>query len=204
LLLFRLPTPGPCSPETPSTSDDITWVVDTGSTHHITYEAGILGKRETLECPLEVGLVGKDTLTITESSSILSELPDGRQLIVENVHYLPTGRINLLSGSLLADNGWTLHLEVGNPRIIGFDTTIPLRYEGGLWFLSMPRTRGHGFKAKDKLRALAPRPTSADGLWGAMQLLWDPSQPLPLPQSPLLLVPPSLKHHPSSLQSKLT
>ena len=77
----------------------MTWVVDSGATHHLTSDRNILSKIVPLPEKMVFNIAGSGIVTSTETGSVITEAPSGKPIIISDVYHLPDGRINLLSVS---------------------------------------------------------------------------------------------------------
>ena len=121
----------------------VSWVLDSGATHHITYDKSLLSDIKTLEEPLQFEGFNDDMESSARSAGTFNTYtPDNTPFKISNVHYLPKGRLNLLSGSTIMENGWDISLRTDGGEIKGYGHVLRLRREKGFWMLDLPKQKG--------------------------------------------------------------
>lgn len=87
------------------------FLIDTGATHHLTHDASIVEGMTKLARPLVFGLAGhSSTLSVTHKGSVVLHIGT-HPVFIEDVHYAPNARINILSEGLLREQGWNVDLD---------------------------------------------------------------------------------------------
>lgn len=94
--------------DNPHPLDSSVWLLDTGATHHMTYNYDWLHNIDYLEKPLEVYL-GDNSIQLAEAyGDVLITLPNKKQITIKKVYYVPGLQKNLLSVSELTSIGLTI------------------------------------------------------------------------------------------------
>jgi histone deacetylase 1/2 len=85
------------------------WVLDSGATHHITYDLKDLYKFNTFNvCEAPVITTANGSTTVAEASGLVvfrESLTDSRRIVLQNVLYCPTATVKLFSVQRAAQNG---------------------------------------------------------------------------------------------------
>jgi hypothetical protein len=100
---------GHVSPTTKRTHD---FLVDSGASHHVTYDRSLLTDIVKLNNPMHFGVFSSDTVTESqEKGSLTLTTAGGTSFKVDNVFYIPEAHINILSEGTLKTKGWNVDLQ---------------------------------------------------------------------------------------------
>ena len=102
---------------TNTTGVDSAWYLDTGATHHMTYDKKLLAEFKELPTPLEVHL-GDDSIREAKGfGTITFNLPNNKHLQIHKVYFVPGLTKNLISVSQATQSGFTITFK-GNSCIL--------------------------------------------------------------------------------------
>ena len=102
---------------TNTTGVDSAWYLDTGATHHMTYDKTLLAEFKELPTPLEVHL-GDDSIREAKGfGTITFNLPNNKHLQIPKVYFVPGLTKNLISVSQETQSGFTITFK-GNSCIL--------------------------------------------------------------------------------------
>ena len=115
---------------TKTTGLDLSWYLDTGTTHHMTFDKLYLTQYIELTTPLHVHLGDSSTRQAQGYGTLTFSLPNNNHLHIHKVYFVPGLTKNLLSVSQATECGYTLTFK-GNSclfesqRANGTSYTIP-------------------------------------------------------------------------------
>jgi transposase InsO family protein len=91
----------------PHQSFDIVWMLDSGATHHVTGNPGIISNIQPVIHSPMTDAAGKSHL-VKGKGKVFVQLPDGEIKCIDNVLYVPGVHRNLLSIGCIENQGYTL------------------------------------------------------------------------------------------------
>ena len=95
----------------------MTWVVDSGATHHLTSDKKILSNIVPLPQKMVFNVAGSGNVTAIETGIVITAAPSGKRIILSDVYHLPGGRNLLLSISTLYALGWRVYFTATGGQI---------------------------------------------------------------------------------------
>jgi transposase InsO family protein len=119
--------------------DMVSWVIDSGATHHMTWQRDILINVIPNARPLVFNTAGDYRLEAKERGTVVVRLKNGQTLKINDVHYVPASRINLLSTHNMVERGWDVRLQPKGGHIKKGNVSLTLTRDGGLWRTSHRR-----------------------------------------------------------------
>jgi hypothetical protein len=111
----------------------ISWIIDSGATHHMTWQSRILTNQVELSNPVLFSTAGPTRLEANIKGDVKVKLRNGRELIIKDVHFVPGSRVNLLSTNRMVRNGWDVRLTTEGGNIKKGRASLTLTRDGGLW-----------------------------------------------------------------------
>ena len=115
---------------TKTTGLDLSWYLDTGATHHMTFDKLYLAQYKELTTPLDVHLGDNNIRQAQGYSALTFSLPNNNHLHIHKVYFVPGLTKNLLLVSQATECGYTLTFK-GNSYLFesqqadGTSHTIP-------------------------------------------------------------------------------
>ncbi len=88
------------------------FLIDTGSTHHITSDRSLLGDVVKLDAPLPFSLPDTSNARVesSEKGDPQVSLATGQSVPLRDAHYIPAAQSNILSAGKLHEDGWIVDL----------------------------------------------------------------------------------------------
>ena len=117
----------------------ITWVIDSGATHHLTGDRSILSDVHPLKSPMIFGTANEEQVTADAEGSVISVAPDGKTFAIKMVHHVVNGRLNILSLSAMLKRGWEVDFK--SNEIKGFGQCFKMKKNTGLWTVTFGRPK---------------------------------------------------------------
>jgi transposase InsO family protein len=146
-----------------TTTSIIRWIVDSGATHHMTWQREALTDLTRLASPLIFNTAGEHRLEATHKGTVRTRLPNGRTLTINDVYHVPGSRVNLLSTDRMVKSGWSVSLTEKGGRIKKGQASLTLSRQGGLWRAEWPATSKAPGGQMTLLQASSPRALSRLG-----------------------------------------
>ena len=135
---------------------ETTWVIDSGATHHLTGNRSILSNMRKLQSPVTFGTANQVQVTADAEGSIECKGPSGNKFVINNVHHIKNGRLNILSLSTLLHRGWDVDFK--SNAIKGHGQHFTMSQVEGLWTVTIQRStkgdRGAVLATKDEGKTL--------------------------------------------------
>ena len=93
-----------------TTKSMVRWIIDSGATHHMTWQREALTDLQRLGAPLIFNTAGEHRLEASHKGTVRTKLQKGRILTINDVYYVPGSRVNLLSTDRMVKGGWNVRL----------------------------------------------------------------------------------------------
>ena len=89
----------------------VSWIIDSGATHHTTWQRDILTDITPIRSPFAFSTAGDYRLEAKERGTVIVRLKNGKTLRINVVNYVPSSRVNLLSTNSMVKHGWDVRLR---------------------------------------------------------------------------------------------
>ena len=124
----------------------VTWMVDTGASHHMTGDASLLSNLQTLGTPMNFSTIDFSSAA-TAVGSVPCVTPSGKAFDIHGVHFVPNGKVNILSAKRLFRRGWTPIFSEHGGKIIGNGEVYEMREAEDLWTVEIRRQSSQSAQA---------------------------------------------------------